>query len=27
MWKESQPRVVIIDSQAVKNTDNAREKW
>ena len=27
MWKESQPSLVIIDSQAVKNTDNAREKW
>jgi transposase len=27
MWKESQPSLVIIDSQAVKNTDNAKEKW
>jgi len=27
IWKNSKPSLVIIDSQAVKNTDSAKEKW
>lgn len=27
MWKEETPSLVLIDSQAVKNTDSADQKW